>query len=143
MLFPVPYVQLSHLSTESGTSSRASTSVPVCVLSGIVLWVLCSVSACPAVGGLIIVLCVLWVSTFHLYFVDCCMTSALWFSRVMRLTFKRSPMPQLPWFAQTLAVAALADDQLHCWHLLTLDLLKLGLKHLALDMQRLNFGSEE
>lgn len=113
MLFPVPYVQLSHLSTESGTSSHASTWAPVCVLSGIVLWVLCSVSACPAVGGLIIVLCALWVSTFHLYFVDCCMTSALWFSRVMRLTFKRSSMPQLHWFAQTLAVAALADDQLH------------------------------
>lgn len=29
-----------------------------------------------------------------------------------------------------------------CWHLLTMDLLKLGLKHLALDMQKLNFGSE-
>lgn len=143
MLFPVPYVQLSHLSTESGTSNRASTSAPVCVLSGIVLRVLCSVSACPAVGGLIIVPCVLWVSTLHLYFVDCCMTLALWFSRVMRLTFKRSSMPQLPWFAQTLAVAALAEDQLHCWHFLTLDLLKLGLKHLALNVQRLNFGSEE
>lgn len=136
-------MQLSHLSTESGTSNRASTSALVCLLSGIVLRVLCSVSACPAVGGVIVVPCALWVSTFHLYFVDCCMTSALWFSRVMRLTFKRSSMPQLPWFAQTLAMAALADDQLHCWHLLTFDFLKLGLKHLALDMQRLNFGSEE
>lgn len=71
------------------------------------------------------------------------MISALWFSRVMRLTFKRSLVQQLPWFAQTLTMTALANDQLHFWHLLTLDLLKLGLKHLALDMQRLNFGSEE
>lgn len=88
-------------------------------------------------------MCMLWFFTFHLYVVDCCMISALWFSRVMRLTFKRSLVQQLPWFAQTLTMTALANDQLHFWHLLTLDLLKLGLKHLALDMQRLNFGSEE
>lgn len=57
-----------------------------------------------------------------------------------RLTFKRSSVQQLPWSAQTLAMTALANDQLHFRHLLTLDLLKLGLKYVALDV---NFGSEE
>jgi len=141
VLFPVPYVQLSHLSTESGTFGSASASAPVCVLSGMTLRVHRSVSACPAAAGLIrCTASVLWFFTFHLYFVGCCMTSALWFSGVVRLTFKRSPVQQLPWSAQARAVAALANDQLHCWHLRTWDLLKLGLKHLALD---LIFGSEE